>query len=1016
MDDWYDEESKKLKAAEEAAAAERPESTEDSLGGLRGLEEAAKGFYSGGGKKASGKGAGKGFGKGFGKGGKGEAAKGMLKKGGPMAAIAGIITAVGGLMMGAQTMMPVAISEMIIEKFNSIGISSSMASDAWLNTQLNYGVRMENLETGQTTNLFAFSEYQVQQFETQGIKVVNNVTSGGMNFTALLYEKNGTFIPVVGSDFLGTDLTSAIRAASGLNNIGAAVSAETALADPDFKKPYTTASKSWRGGSSGWFDEMMANITETKLSIERNRWARYASKSLGQMTDEFKEIAASANREKTSDYEVNAEKKFENDPRGEGGLNEGSTFVPTENYQQDGWSSNGNPNGEVMTVVEIEEVYEYDDNGDIVDTDWIVKGNNNSNTINGATNAADLEVSLNRKATKAAMAANGASIATAAIDTTCAVVEGLMSIYTVVSAYQSLQFLNLISGYLESVDKMKAGYGDASPIHEYSTNLTTVAPTVETSGSGENTTQTVVAEKTAMESAGMSWLFSDVPINSNDTSVQNTNFESIMTNLSSITGDIQITAQVFEACGYARVVSGITNLVLTGMSFIPIAGQAITFTQVAFKLAGEFAVNAVIQTFFSIAIPVIVRKVVNSIIEDAATEWFGEDLGNAMISGASKYLGGNGSSGGQGPGSESKVIAYLNEQATVIAEEAEYQRSIRSPFDISSPHTFLGSLAYSVLPLAYSNSGTMSALTKVSSLTSSSLVAMLPTATAVGVNNEITSTGDCPLLEGVGAVGDAYCNAYIITDTATIDDAPDVIEEKVHQMKGGANFNDDGTIKEGSDLAKYITYCGQRTSQYGLKDSTIVEGLSEEVRAGQETEGGLFDWLGQIIGLIPVLGDTQSILVSINDADLMQWTTGEACVVSEDNKYWSNDQYNYQYYQRYAENQRLLENINPDYKSTVTAYLEDYYKENPVDDSFEGQLARFSGMSKAEVTDTLALIDYYRFLNEYDASTRYAFVVEPEAAEVKLEFDNENTIAMNVFILPREMIFADVRNRQTTVV
>jgi len=284
------------------------------------------------------------------------------------------------------------------------------------------------------------------------------------------------------------------------------------------------------------------------------------------------------------------------------------------------------------------------------------------------------------------------------------------------------------------------------------------------------------------------------------------------------------------------------------------------------------------------------------------------------------------------------------------------------------------------------------------------------------VNNEITSTGDCPLLEGGGAGGDAYCNAYIITDTATIDDAPDVIEEKVHQMKGGANFNDDGTIKEGSDLAKYITYCGQRTSQYGLKDSTIVEGLSEEVRAGQETEGGLFDWLGQIIGLIPVLGDTQSILVSINDADLMQWTTGEACVVSEDNKYWSNDQYNYQYYQRYAENQRLLENINPDYKSTVTAYLEDYYKENPVDDSFEGQLARFSGMSKAEVTDTLALIDYYRFLNEYDASTRYAFVVEPEAAEVKLEFDNENTIAMNVFILPREMIFADVRNRQTTVV
>ena len=35
------------------------------------------------------------------------------------------------------------------------------------------------------------------------------------------------------------------------------------------------------------------------------------------------------------------------------------------------------------------------------------------------------------------------------------------------------------------------------------------------------------------------------------------------------------------------------------------------------------------------------------------------------------------------------------------------------------------------------------------------------------------------------------------------------------------NFDADGKIKSDSSLAKYITYCGQRTSGYGLKDAAI---------------------------------------------------------------------------------------------------------------------------------------------------------------------------------------------------
>ena len=106
--------------------------------------------------------------------------------------------------------------------------------------------------------------------------------------------------------------------------------------------------------------------------------------------------------------------------------------------------------------------------------------------------------------------------------------------------------------------------------------------------------------------------------------------------------------------------------------------------------------------------------------------------------------------------------------------------------------------------------------------------------------------------------------------------------------------------------------------------------------------------------------------------------------------------------------------MNPGYTSIVTAYLEDDYEKNPIDDSFEGTLARFSGMTKDEVEDTLALIEYMQFLDEYDASERYAFgddgVKKPETNW----FDSESEIAETYYILANPILYADVRNRQTT--
>ncbi|MBQ3474407.1 hypothetical protein IJH24_03230 [Candidatus Saccharibacteria bacterium] len=965
-----------LKGAEEGAGKSPLNKIGEGIKGARSSEKAGGGFFSGKGRELISK--------------DGRGIKNSFKKGGPIAGIFAILIALGmGMADGALSLMPVAIEEMIIEKFNSIGISSTVSSDNLLNTQLNQGTLKKSEKRGELTggvavNLFAFSEHQVEQLASQGIKTIDNVSYGGAKITVLLYKTEGKYKAVVGSDYLGKVSNAEIIKAAGIgeNDFGGQISVANAFADPNFKNPYTTASKSWRGGASGWFDNIMSGVTEVKLGVGRNRWVRYATKMMNGLSDDFKKVAKSATLEKTTDGGVVASEEYKTGEHTE--IRNGKEETVPDLDQQN-----------IETVkVETKE-------GGIEELDA------DSGALSKSSTTDQIEKSLTSKAVKAA-----AAMADAA-DYVCAVLDGVMAIYTAVSAYQNLQFLNLISGFLEAVDKVKAGEGDSSPINEYGTNLTTTAPTYGNDGKVVEGRE----KKTAIESAGIAWLFGkNSYIKQDDPSVQNVNFESIMSNLSSLTKDISFTSDVYNKCGYVRAGAAAVNLVSTIISFIPIVGQGFKAIQLSVKAVAKTAIKIAAMTALYLIIPVATKKVTKLLIKDAATEWLGEDLGNAVVEGAGKYLGGNGTSGGQSPGSTEKVLAYLNVQNTVIADEAKYQRSVRSPFDITSHYTFLGSLTYSLLPMAYSSGGLMSVLNNVSSTVSSSVVAMLPTANAIDNQSVLTSNGNCTLLGTVDAQGDAFCNPYIITDTSTINMAAEDIVQIVMNMNTGGNeiasltsqvkslgnnFDSDGKIKEGSPLAKYTLFCGQRTSQYGIQDAQIASAVS-----GSDTTAV------KILSKVPIISDVTTIVTGLAEEANLGWSTGSSCVASDKNPHWENE---YKYYQRYDEIQRLVENIDPGYKSTVGAFLDDYYEKNPLDTSFEGTLARFSGMTKEKVEDTLALMEYYEFLNEYNPSERYAFGAPVLENKKTLRFDNENELANTYIVLLNEISFADVRNRSFAV-
>ncbi|MBO7718179.1 hypothetical protein J6S37_01640, partial [Candidatus Saccharibacteria bacterium] len=66
------------------------------------------------------------------------------------------------------------------------------------------------------------------------------------------------------------------------------------------------------------------------------------------------------------------------------------------------------------------------------------------------------------------------------------------------------------------------------------------------------------------------------------------------------------------------------------------------------------------------------------------------------------------------------------------------------------------------------------------------------------------------------------------------------------------------------------------------------------------------------------------------------------------------------------------------------------------------------------VSDTLALIEYYNFVANYDASERYAFGAPRVEEGQEVKFDNEYELS-SVPVLLGQIEYADVRNRNYVV-
>lgn len=979
------------KAAQSAAASDDLRSGEDSVaeGGLyrpgggqgdsgaggtlanaRQNEQAVKGLYSGKGKVVGGKKNKKGV-------------KGFLKKGGPITAI---ILAV--FLTGAVAFTGVS-TELVSWKEN---ISSMFGQNsAVINKRSNFLMRklLTTHRSSTATNIFGHTKFKInaklaQKLKEQNIYYVETNDANGRSVRMLVYEDaNGRAMPVVASD---GDLPRANSLAGSEINIDgrmvklteAAMTLNEARRSNDgFNKRFDAATILFAGKIAGWFDNMADAMYKRIIgSGARNQTA---------MDD--------PTEEKVNDMLLKNKSQ---------GVDDSSLNVKTQEQDEDG-------NTQTRPAEASDSVGDGKTYGEVAgESDKM--GTDNS----GA--PGDVKNKLSARAQKVAML--GSSIG-------CSFLRGIGAISVAIGALQTMNVIDYASKYLEISDKIKAG--DADEVTNIAMNsLNDPVKTVAYDMDGNE----VSSEKPVVQSDGWNAVFStENVINENDPGALMSNRElsnkialrsaglgllpaDVISSVASFGGGIE----AWQICNDLQFAMGIVDT---------ISDVALIFTTAGI---GEFVkefIKGVIQGAVFAAAMIAVNSVIAAITPVVA-QWFVSKLGNvflgdnggyALYSGSQNILSSNLQMSTGRYASKENAIEVFGLTKEAETEWARYERQTKSPFDITSKYTFMGSLVNAALPILNKAGGSvMSQISSIANLAGTSAIALAsPTVSAASeVDNfaaSLASDSNCGYLSSVKVAGTFACGKYAGAYVNEISswDSEDIYNKMAGEYGSFSGEDADGNpkINKDSDYAKYIVACVSSDTQPGTMNGAVEGFIQKNTQTDSILANGLINF-GQ--NFIPFSGILDTIDAGEQQANFT-WNSGAACTGNTGDAALNEK---VKYFSMYNLDQRVLHDMGIIETNSTVAFLDEYYEENPLDETFEGRIAQFSGLTKDQVSDTLALMEYYDFVANYDASTRYAFGAPVVEVEEEMNFEREDVMGGAV-VLAYETVYADVRNRNFAV-
>ena len=954
----------------------------------------------------------------------------------PLLIILGMIFGGGGLMFGMQSLMPFSLLEQLRTKFDTLSTVSELRSNAFLKYQLNE-TEVKNPKAkkyyGET---FKVSNKQKNKLSKQGIDV-EEINVDGKKRKVMIFDDGSGTRKIVAADSTTADLiknklgdATEISTTNGTKykvSIADTVDFDTKYNDSaDFRNGYIKSSRTWRGAVGAWFDSVTLRFLQSN-ELTRNRFQSFQERVKSEAAGNTKSMAndlinktaselSATSTNRTLYYTDGNGKKF----KVESEVDENGKIIYS---YRDGVDENNKPIIRQLSNSEIKKIETETTSSKLGD-------------IDGPNVKSEMRAQFEK--IKDAVGGKVTGTASAVANWTCTIVDFVGAVEILIAAKETMQVVQIANSYFEAIDKAKTQESADSPINDLGNSLTMTTDTIRLVESDSvqydsddiyDVSSEVVRENvSAMQSSGIAALYTGKQVDASDPSVQNF---SISERFSKIARVATMGVESFTTCATAKMAAALaglgTDLVALG---ICIFTAGIGCVAGALESAGSgLALNVAKAEGIGIAAKILAPLAVTWFTRDLITDIAGEDLGNAIVSGANVYMGNNHRSGGGTPATRESYALFKNEKNKVDAEYARYQRETLSPFDVSSQYTFLGSLVKQIITFGTTTGGPTNIISTMSSMVTNSVASLLPTATAIDVSNDLITEEEyskiCPSLASIGAVGDAFCNPYIVSDLSTINMNPDDIVAEVDNViaTGGLkeNLNGDGSINKNSRLAQYILYCDGRSSAFGVADRNIAGDFAKgDVNTGV---GVLDTGLNAIIGVIPVIGDTLDMWSNSSQLKAVGWVTGESCVAGNNlssnsdvnSPSWSEEM---RYYQRYIEDQRLLESIDDNYTSTVTEFLGEYEKENPIDDSYEGILARNSGLPKDVVVAILDYMDYVEYIANYNASERYVFLQEDTYNQnKKISINSGNEKYYNVVTNIMEKIsYEELRNKNISLI
>ena len=253
--------------------------------------------------------------------------------------------------------------------------------------------------------------------------------------------------------------------------------------------------------------------------------------------------------------------------------------------------------------------------------------------------------------------------------------------------------------------------------------------------------------------------------------------------------------------------------------------------------AGEFALEGIlslesVQQQLSSAMGGIVQTAIdtfgNWVDMKALAEYFlgnktkgatGTDVGDITGVGLSNSMADQASYTGNAPLTVQQKVAFdeqiVQPERIALAEE---DRLTHSPFDISSPNTFLGSIAIRFVPYLGMASSPLAFVSAISSISTSSLFNLFnPSAYAKNIIDENKCTQNSVLAnEKDIAVGPA-CDVQYGVPTDYMGIEPDQVAS---ELSASGDIDEDGKVKSNSELQDWIDTCNQ-ASIINTKDCTV---------------------------------------------------------------------------------------------------------------------------------------------------------------------------------------------------